>query len=386
MAVAKSRSKLWFALHGWMALPVWLFLLFICLTGTICTIDREILWLFDPSVRAANPDALPRKPLNDVIAAVERQIAGAHVNNIRFGEPFMALEVGLSTPDAPMATAWVNPFSGTVQSVVTGTTFPNFIRGLHGWLLLPWSNGTSIGWYAVCLMALPLMGSVVTGLVIYKRFWRAFTAPRLRRGNGARVFWGDFHRLAAVWGLWFMVTISLTGLWFLVEGVMYELNIPLAVEGPDIAAGEAPSRPAGAPLPRMDVDAAVARAVARNPGISPLMVGLPEHALGTAEIYSRSTFPLLMEVVWVHPYSGAVVGWRDAGNAGTTEIINALNASLHYGNFAGLGVKLIWTLFGTLLSGLVCSGTVIWTKRTAQVTRTLISRPAPAALATESAS
>ena len=373
MAKAANRTNWWFALHGWMALPVWLFLFFVCLTGTLATVDREIMWLADSAVRAPAAEGRERQPLNRLVAGLREQVAGAHVNYIRFGEPYMALEVFISTPDRPSAVAWVDPFSGQVRQVATGIGLAGFIRALHGWLLMPFQNGTPLGWYAVCLMGLPLLGSVVTGLVVYKRFWRAWTAPRLRLDRGRRVAWGDFHRLAAVWSLWFIVVIALTGLWFLVRGVLYDLHIPVGVDEMELARHEAPLRRPGAPLPAIDLDQALAAVQAGRPGTVPLFLSPPEHALGTIEIYSRDAFPLLMEKAWVNPYSGAVLARRNVGNAGALEIISALNASLHYGNFAGLAVKLVWMAFGLLLTALVLSGTVVWTLRTARATRAVVA-------------
>lgn len=376
MTARKNRTRLWFALHGWFALPIWLFLFFVCVTGTIATIDKEIMWLVDPTVRAGNPDNLDRKPLNQIVEGIRQQVAGAHVSGIRFGEPFMALEVRISTPDTPNAIAWVNPYSGAVQSVVRGINFPNFMKALHGWLLMPWHGGTPIGWYAVTGLSIPLLGSLVTGVVVYKRFWRAFFTPRLRTGSGSRVFWGDFHRLAGVWSLWFIAVMSLTGLWFLIMGLMVDAHIPLRMENPDIPRREAPVLAAGEALPQTDLDGAVATVQALRPGTQPISVRPPEHALGTIVVYSRSSFPILAEEVWIHPYSGEVLGLRDMGVASFATIGKVVADSLHYGNFAGVWVKLIWTFFGILLSGLVLSGMVIWTKRTVRATW---AAPAPTA-------
>jgi Uncharacterized iron-regulated membrane protein len=385
MTERKNRTRLWFALHGWCALPIWLFLFFVCVTGTIATVDKEIMWLIDPAVRAANPGNLERKPLNEVVREVGRQIPGVNVARIIFVEPYMALEMRIATPDTPNAVAWVNPYTGEVQRVARGINFSNFIKSLHGWLLMPWFGGTPVGWYAVTLLGLPMLGSLITGVLVYKRFWRSFVTPRLRLRNGSRVFWGDVHRLAGAWSLWFVFVIAVTGLWFLVRGVMFDLHIAVGIEDPDIPRREAPVLAAGDPRPGWDIDGALAAVQAVRPGTRPLGIMLPEHPLGTFAVYSRSNFVLLMEKAWVHPYSGEVLGLRDAGIASATEVISTLNASLHYGNFGGLWVKLIWTFFGILLSALVASGTVIWTKRTVNALRQAPEARHPAGFPAESA-
>ena len=49
---------------------------------------------------------------------------------------------------------------------------------------------------------------------------------------------------------------------------------------------------------------------------------------------------------------------------------------LHTGDFGGLWIKLIWAFFGLLLSMMVLSGLLIWTKRTALATLNALKREA----------
>ena len=48
----KSRSKLWFLVHSWLALPIWFFVLIVCVTGTLAVVSQEIVWLANPQMRA----------------------------------------------------------------------------------------------------------------------------------------------------------------------------------------------------------------------------------------------------------------------------------------------------------------------------------------------
>ena len=51
----KSRSKLWFLVHSWLALPIWFFVLIVCVTGTLAVVSQEIVWLANPDIRASKP-------------------------------------------------------------------------------------------------------------------------------------------------------------------------------------------------------------------------------------------------------------------------------------------------------------------------------------------
>ncbi|WP_416060840.1 PepSY domain-containing protein, partial [Pseudomonas aeruginosa] len=51
----KSRSRLWFLVHSWLALPIWFFVLIVCVTGTLAVVSQEIVWLANPEIRASKP-------------------------------------------------------------------------------------------------------------------------------------------------------------------------------------------------------------------------------------------------------------------------------------------------------------------------------------------
>ncbi|MGO3123341.1 MAG: PepSY domain-containing protein, partial [Advenella sp.] len=84
MVKKKSKAKLWFLIHSWLALPIWGFIFFICLTGSIATVSQEIEWLASPMVRANPPAGNPRMlTYDEVLARVEQAHPGSVVNSIR---------------------------------------------------------------------------------------------------------------------------------------------------------------------------------------------------------------------------------------------------------------------------------------------------------------
>ena len=69
----KSRSKLWFLVHSWLALPIWFFVLIVCVTGTLAVISQEIVWLANPQMRASQPsDDAPLLSYDQIIAAIKQ--------------------------------------------------------------------------------------------------------------------------------------------------------------------------------------------------------------------------------------------------------------------------------------------------------------------------
>ncbi|WP_447746906.1 PepSY-associated TM helix domain-containing protein [Pseudomonas nicosulfuronedens] len=364
----KSRSRLWFLVHSWLALPIWFFVFLVCITGTLATVSQEIIWLVDPAVRANAPDGnAQRLGYDPVLAAVAQQQPQAAVHMlIAPSEAHFALMARVTYPDSSSATLYVNPYTGVIQGKSPLFDFRQFTRALHGWWLVPFTHGFSWGWYLVSLLGLPMLASLVTGLVVYKRFWRGFLKPTLRLRQGARIFWGDMHRLMGIWSIWFIAVISITGTWFLIQAVLYDNSISISSEGvptiiqPDsIALGEN-----GAAPPRIGLDAAVLAAQQRIPGLQPTFFVLPTSAYDPVHIFGKAWYPLMLESALVNPYDGSVASTRLLGDRSGLEFVTESMRPLHTGDFGGVWVKLIWFVFGLILSMMVLSGLMIWSKRT----------------------
>ncbi|RBH55296.1 MULTISPECIES: PepSY domain-containing protein [Pseudomonas] len=376
----KSRSRLWFLVHGWLALPIWFFVLIVCVTGTLAVISQEIVWLANPEIRASKPfDDAPLLSFDQVIAAIAKSDPEVIVQQIiRPDEAHFALRADINYPDGRSVIVYVNPYTGVIQGISPPFDFKQFTRALHGWWLVPFVNGYSWGWYLVSLLGLPLLASLVTGLVVYKRFWKGFFKPTLRFNHGARIFWGDFHRLSGIWSIWFIAVISITGTWFLIQAILADNQISFASRPiPAIISHDsAPLMPDGRPAPMLGADEALRIAQQRVPGLDSSFVSLPGNAFSPIEVGGRSGYPLMYQTLQINPYTGKIEQSRLLSDRNNLEFVTESMRPLHTGDFGGLWIKLIWFFFGLVLSMMVLSGLLIWTKRTALATAQALKRSA----------
>lgn len=374
----KSRSKLWFLVHSWLALPIWFFVLIVCVTGTLAVVSQEIVWLANPDMRASKPsDEAPLLSYDQVIAAIKQAQPHTQVQSIiRPDESHFALEVGVTYSDGRPDTVYVNPYSGVIQGSAPTFNFQAFTRALHGWWLVPFTNGYSWGWYLVSFLGLPLLASLVTGLVVYKRFWKGFFRPTLRIRHGARIFWGDFHRLSGIWSIWFIAVISVTGTWFLIQALLGDNQISISSEPviPVVARENVPLSADGLAPPQLNLDRAIEIAQQRIPGLEASFISLPGNAYSHLEIGGRGWYPLMFQTATINPYNGDVAASRMLSDRTTLEFVTESMRPLHTGDFGGLWIKLIWFFFGLILSMMVLSGLLIWTKRTALATANAFKR------------
>ncbi|MBC2677857.1 PepSY-associated TM helix domain-containing protein [Pseudomonas baltica] len=377
----KSRSKIWFLVHSWLALPIWFFVLIVCVTGTLAVVSTEIMWLINPEMRANKPSD-DAQPLNydQLMAAIERDHPELRVSNLIHPDgDYFAVNASVTYPDGRSPTVYVNPYTGVLQGVSPAFDFPAFTRALHGWWLVPFTNGFSWGWYLVSFLGLPLLVSLITGLVVYKKFWKGFLKPTLRLNQGARVFWGDFHRLSGIWSIWFIAVIAITGVWFLIRAILYDNQISISSYSPVtsvIARADVPLVADGTPAPMIPVEQAIAVVKQQVPGLDASYVSLPLNAYSPMEVGGRSWYPLMFQTASINPYTGQLISSHLLGDRNALEFVTESMRPLHTGDFGGLWIKLIWAFFGLLLSMMVLSGLMIWSKRTALATAQAFKRDA----------
>jgi len=384
----KSKSKLWFLVHSWLALPIWFFVLIVCFTGMLAVVSQEIVWLANPDVRASKPaDSAERLSFQQVLDALNKAEPDMSVRSLSQPDgAHFALNARVTLADGTTPTLYVNPYTGAIQGKMPDFNFEAFTRALHGWWLVPFTNGYSWGWYLVSLLGLPMLASLVTGLVVYKKFWKGFFKP-VRTGHGSRIFWGDLHRLAGVWSIWFIAVISITGIWFLIQAILGDNHITISSEPvvPVIAREQVPQTNDGSPAPRIDLDEAARIAGLAIPGLDISFVSLPATAYSHIDLGGRGWYPLMFQSAAVNPYTRVVDSQFLLGDRSALEFVTESMRPLHTGDFGGLAIKLVWFFFGLVLTLMVLSGLLIWTKRTAQATAAALKRSerAPRARASE---
>ena len=247
---------------------------------------------------------------------------------------------------------YVNPGTSEVTARAPDTPFHAFMRGLHYYLFAP----GDLPFYLVCSLGIVLAGSLVTGLMAYKKFWRTFfRMPRWRAP--ARVLAGDLHRLAGLWSIPFVTIISATCIWYIVERAGVDFETP----PPALEADEVPV-PDGAAVSRW-----VETARREMPGLEVSGVSLPYETGEPASVQGVWQANLVREranMVYFDPATGAVVGKLVAHDMAAGERWVHTADPLHFGNFGGLATKLLWFVFGLMLTGMAFTGAFIFARRT----------------------
>ncbi len=169
----------------------------------------------------------------------------------------------------------------------------------------------------------------------------------------------------------FIAIISVTATWFLIEAVLFDNSISISTAPPPamVQRQDVPTRTDGSGKSLLlSPDQAVAKAKGHFPNMQAESIFLPANAYSHYTVTGRSSYPLILERASVNPYTGNVDSSRTVSDYSGLELVTESMRPLHTGDFAGLWLKLVYFLFGLLLTMMVLSGMLIWTKRTAKET------------------
>jgi len=366
-------QKTLFFIHGVLGIKLAILMAVICLSGAIATVSHEIDWLLNPAIRI-EPRADKPAGWGALHEAVRRAHPDWHVWWLKAPlYPSFAAEVVATPPSGQMRRLYVDPYTAVVQGETTFFNVQRFFRSFHMGLFLP-----RVGIYVVSFFGFVLLGSLVTGLLVYKKFWRGFF--RWRMGKGARIFWGDAHKLMGVWSIPFTAIIALTGIWYFVEMAMYDADRSL--EGPDPKIAQEVLAAYG-PIPpeRQPLDALVRRARAAFPELDIRSIYMPADPRDAIRFDGQTGAILVRDRanrVYLNPYSGAVMQVQRAEELGLARRWVDTADELHFGTFGNLGglaTKLLWLVFGLLLTGMVLSGSWLWLRRAVRVPARRRPRP-----------
>ncbi|WP_292618100.1 PepSY-associated TM helix domain-containing protein, partial [Nitrobacter sp. 62-23] len=163
------------------------------------------------------------------------------------------------------------------------------------------------------------------------------------------------------------------------------ISISTAGVPPVVARGDVPVVAKGAPAPRITLGQAAEAVRAQLPDLEPTFVQFPSSAYDHISVGGRGAYPLLFETVDVNPYNGKVERTRRVSDRSALELVTGSMRPLHTGDFAGVWLKLVYLVFGLILTTLVFSGMMVWTRRTAIETVKLVRERKPARLGLEAA-
>jgi uncharacterized iron-regulated membrane protein len=352
-------NRFWFVLHSWFGLKLSIFMSFVLVTGTLAVFSSEMDWATHASMRVEPRPASERASWGELYDAARAAYPGWSIYNLTEPiDPWFAAQAFGSTPDGRTRLIDIEPYAAEARGDRHWLSFHRFFRNTHRHLMLPVNYGVPV----VSALSFVLVASMITGILVYKKFWRGFFQMP-RRGNARRLN-GDLHRLCGAWTLWFIPVIALTGIFYFAESLGW--NAPPFGQVPPLAGADVT-------LDAADIDAMAAAAQRVLPGLH-IATMLPPREAGDPLVfqgYTDSTWLVRARASYVafDPASGRPVASHRSRDAGLHQRISEMADPLHFGYFGGLPTKIVWFVFGAAMSALSITGIVIYGKRTVRSLR-----------------
>ena len=355
------NNRAWFTWHRWLGLVAGLFAVSISLTGAFLALRRPYERAADRAALVVRPGG-PRRPYDQLLAA-----AGRQVPDFRFYDradlpqaPDEALELH-HIPNGHYASVFVDPYTGRV----TGGLGPGHLSRVL--LRFHWSFALDesgyVGSAVALLVALCVLGAVVTGAVVYRKHLLKVLLFRERVAwQGGRRTVASLHRVLGVWAWLFLVVLFGTGAYlnYLTVSGSFHYATPAELRQP-------PRQPLGGA--GASVDAMLAQARRALPGLRATAFTFPQ-LLGGGYIVegvlpddNTLLTPANAVSFDARGHLLRVDRGRDAGAGAKAE--NLLFA-LHFATYGGLAVKLLYCLLGVLSGSLPITGALLWWRRARQ--------------------
>lgn len=363
MAMKRETIRVWFLVHKWTSLICTLFLLMLCLTGLPLIFHDEIdlatgdhVPLSGPASSSDDPALLPLDTMLEKAIALrpgEVPLFMAFAND----GPLLTVTTG-PTPDAAerdMTLLLFDRATGATIGDPDSKGITDFLLQLHTDMFLGLPGMLFLGAMGVLFVL-----SLVSGTVLYAPFMRKLDFGTLRLGRSRRLIWLDWHNLLGIVALAWMCVVGITG-------ILNAFATPIADNWRTTALADMTGAHRGeAALPPErygSLDRAMASARKALPGSNPQFIGFPGGSFSTDRHYavffqgkSALTEELLTPAL-IDAETGALVDVRPMPVS-----MKALQLSrpLHFGDYGGLPLKLLWETLDIFLIIVLGSGVYLW--------------------------
>ena len=352
----------WYRIHKWTSLVCTALLLVACVTGLPLVFQQELDALLEPHVAPAQvKTGASMASLDPMVAEAQARFPALHPFSIGWDDDEPRIFVNMSPSDEPkdreIHSVIFDAHTGKLLEVPKeGFDLTGFLLRLHSEIFLGLPGELTMG-----VMALTFVLSLISGALVYGPFMRRLNFGTYRRDGPKRTKWFDLHNLLGIVTLTWALVVGATG-------VMNALSTPLfglwrAQTLPKIMA---PYHNKSVPTHFRSVDESMKQVAVALPGMEISSVlfpnsvfGSPRHYLvwakGKTPVTSRMLTPTLVDV-----QTGALT--MSGGLPWYLRVLE-LSRPLHFGDYGGLPLKIIWGLFDVVLIVVLISGLYLWLSR-----------------------
>ncbi len=358
-SIRPQTVRAWYRIHKWSSLICTAFLLMACVTGLPLVFSDELQAVLESHVAPvqADPGAATAN-VGAMVAQAQARFPSLRPFNVYWDDDEPRIFVNMSPSDKPkdgeIKQAVFDAHTGRLLEIPTDRfNLIGFFLRLHSEMFLGLTGELVMG-----VMALSFVLSLVSGALVYGPFMRRLSFGTYRADGKPRTRWFDLHNLLGIVTLTWAFVVGATG-------VMNAISTPLfgLWRAQTMPAILAPYHGKPAPTHLQSVDTTVQEVASAMPAMRITSVLFPNKIFGSPQhylVWTEGKTPLtsrLMTPALVDVQTGALTISK-----GLPWYLRALEVSrpLHFGDYGGVPLKIIWALFDVALIVVLLSGVYLW--------------------------
>lgn len=363
---AASTIKTWYLVHKWTSLVCTIFLLIICLTGLPLVFHHEIEhWLDDAKPLSDVPASTPPANLDKLVDNAKAMYPGEVIDYLFFDpdEPQVYVGMAKKPGDGQVSGHAVRMDGRTGDVLLDGPlytadrfSFMGIMLSLHVDLFAGLPGELFLGF-----MGLLFCVAIVSGVVLYGPFMKKLEFGTVRASRSTRLKWLDLHNLLGIVTLVWAFVVGVTG-------VINELSTPLfrLWQGTELVRILEPYKGQGVPAQLASAQGAADTARKAMPGNEVSFIAFPGNAFGSPQHYiawMRGTTPLTSKMNTPVLVDGRTGELTTVAKMPWYLTALELSRPLHFGDYAGLPLKIIWAVLDLITIVVLGSGLYLWLAR-----------------------
>lgn len=355
-----TTIRRWSFVHTWTSLICTAFLLLLALTGLPLIFHHEIDHLLgDAPVLREMPADSPRLDLQQLVQAAEAHRQGEVVQYLGWEDDEPNGVVAITA-----ATAGTEPNSSHTFMLDARSGEPVAMPSANGGFMMTMLRlhvdlfAGLPGKLLLAFMGLLFVVAIVSGAVLYAPFMRRLEFGTVRRDRSTRTRWLDLHNLIGIVTLTWALVVGVTG----VISACADLVIA-AWRNESLAAMVEPYRDAPPLTERAPATRLLEIAAQATPGMAPDFIAFPGTRFSSEHHYS--VFMKGSSHLTSHLWTPVLI---DARTLAVTAIGErpwymdalAMSQPLHFGDYGGLPMQLLWATLDVLTIIVLGSGLYLW--------------------------
>ncbi|WP_236208741.1 PepSY-associated TM helix domain-containing protein [Pseudomonas tohonis] len=355
-----TTLRRWSFVHTWTSLISTAFLLLLALTGLPLIFHHEIDHLLgDAPVLREMPADSPRLDLQQLVQAAEAHRQGEVVQYLGWEDDEPNGVVAITA-----ATAGTEPNSSHTFMLDARSGEPVAMPSANGGFMMTMLRlhvdlfAGLPGKLLLAFMGLLFVVAIVSGAVLYAPFMRRLEFGTVRRDRSPRTRWLDLHNLIGIVTLTWALVVGVTG----VISACADLVIA-AWRNESLAAMVEPYRDAPPLTERAPATRLLEIAGRATPGMAPDFIAFPGTRFSSEHHYA--VFMKGSSHLTSHLWTPVLI---DARTLAVTAIGErpwymdalAMSQPLHFGDYGGLPMQLLWATLDVLTIVVLGSGLYLW--------------------------